>query len=530
MSTDNRSVLVLLVASNAESWLPDVIEGVRNQTHDEIEILAVDNASTDRSRALLEKAFGASNVVSLDRRVGYGRALAAGLKVASERGTAHDAFLLLHDDAAMDPETVDAMLQALERERVGIVGAKLVEWDEPERLQEVGLTTDRFGRLFDPLERGELDQGQHDGLKEVFFSSSACLLVGRDVIERVGLFDLRYVALRDDFDLSWRARIAGFRSVVTTDARVRHAAASSRGDRPGPLAGRNRYFTERNMIASLLKNYSLPHLIVALPVTLAVSFMNVVLYLVGGRRIAARQTLAALQWNLVHLPSTLRARARAQRRRKVPDREVVKLMVRGAPRVRSYVERALEQVVGEPAEGIDEEEGAISERSPRRLIDAVAAHPLPIISTILVIAYLIGARHLYGSGGLAGADLAPFPRGPGAFFTEFFSGWRSAGTGGAAPASPSLFLGGLLSIVSFGSARLAERILILALLPLAGAAASKLGAAVGMPPAPRRVMAIAYALSPLALASFSQGRLPDLVLVAALPALIVPPLRAGGLA
>lgn len=529
MSAENRSVLVLLVASNAESWLPDAIEGVRNQTHDEIEILAVDNASTDRSRALLEKAFGAQNVVSLDRRVGYGRALAAALKVASDRGTAHDAFLLLHDDAAMEPETVEAMLRALERERVGVVGAKLVEWDEPERLQEVGLTTDRFGRLFNPLERGELDQGQHDGLKEVFFSSSACLMIGRDVIERVGLFDLRFVALRDDFDLCWRARIAGFRSVVTTDARVRHVAASYRGQRPGPAAGRNRYFSERNMIASLLKNYSVRHLFVALPVTLAVSIMNIVIFLSSGRRIAARQTLAALQWNLLHLPSTLRARARAQRRRRVPDRDVVRLMARGAPRVRDYVERALEQIVGEP-EGIDEEEDASSDRPRRRALDALIAHPLPIISVVLVIAYLIGARHLYGAGGLAGADLAPFPRGPSTFFTEFFSGWRSGGTGGAGPASPSLFLSGVLSLLSFGSTRLAERILILSLLPLAGASASKLGAAVGMSAAPRRLMAIAYALSPLALASFSQGRLPDMILLAALPALIIPPLRAGGLA
>lgn len=530
MSTDNQSVLVLLVASNAESWLPSVIEGVRNQTHDEIEVLAVDNASTDRSRPMLEKAFGAASVVSLDRRVGYGRALAAGLKVASDRGTAHAAFLLLHDDAAMGPEAIEAMLAALSRERVGIVGAKLVEWDEPETLQEVGLTTDRFGRLFNPLEPGELDQGQHDGLKEVFYSSSACLLVAREVIERVGLLDLRYVALRDDFDLCWRARVAGFRSVVTTDARVRHAAASFRGERSGPVAGRARYFSERNMIASLLKNYSLLHLVVALPITLAVSTLNVLLFAFTGRRSAARQTLAALQWNLVHLPSTLRARARTQRRRRMPDRDVVKLMVRGAPRVRSYVERALEQVVGEPAEGIDEEEGVISERPRRRLIDVVAAHPLGIGATVLVILYLIGARHLYGSGGLAGVDLAPFPPRSSAFFTEFFSGWRSAGTGGAAPASPALFLAGVLSVVSFGSARLAERILVLSLLPLAGAAASKLGAAVGMSRNSRRVMAIAYSLSPLALAAFSEGRLPELVVIAALPALLIPLLRAGGLA
>jgi GT2 family glycosyltransferase len=532
MSAENTSVLVLLVASNAESWLPDVIEGVRNQTHDELEVLVVDNASTDRSRAMLEKAFGPKNVVSLDRRVGYGRALAAGLKVAAERGSDAQAFLLLHDDAAMDPRSVEAMVAALSRERVGIVGAKLVDWNEPEKLLEVGLTTDRFGRNYNPLEVGELDQGQHDGLKEVFYSSSACLLVGREVVERVGLFDLRFALLRDDFDLCWRARIAGWRSVVTTDARVRHAAVTASGERAGPAKGRGRYFSERNLFASLIKNYGFPQLLVALPTSLGVSLLNSVLFALTGRREAAKQTLSALQWNLVHLPSTLRLRARSQRRRKVKDRDVMKLMVRGAPRVRSYVERALEQIVGEPAEGIEEEGDhvEVEERKPRGTGDFIKRHPGGIVIAIFAFLYLIGARTLYGSGGLSGADLAPFPLHPSDFFTEFFSGWRSAGTGGAAPASPGLFLAGLLSVVSFGSARLAERIFVLSLVPLAAASVATCARALGLPQRAKWAAVVTYALSPLALATFSQGRIPDLVIVAALPVLLLPALRAGGLA
>ena len=532
MSTEAASVLVLLVASDAQSWLPDVIEGVRNQTYDDIEILAVDNASTDRSRALLEKAFGRANVVSLDRRVGYGRALAAGLKVAADRGSTADAFLLLHDDSAMDPVAIEAMVQGLGRERVGIVGAKLVEWGEPDRLQEVGLTTDRYGRVYNPLERGELDQGQHDGLKEVFYCSSACLLVSRDVVERVGLFDLRYVALRDDFDLCWRARIAGYRSVVTTDARVRHVAASHRALRPGtPVAGRARYFSDRNMFASIIKNYSVKFLIVALPVTFLVSILNALIFAFSGRRDSARQTLSALQWNVVHLPATLRLRARSQRARRVSDRDVVKLMARGAPRVRDYVARTFERVAGDPAIGIDEDREDIgSEQRSRPGRDFLKAHPVGIAAVIFVVVYLFGARHIFGDGGLAGADLAPFPARARDFFTEFFSGWRSAGTGGAAPASPALFLSGILSIVSFGSVHLAERILVLSLIPLAAASASRCAGALGLPPRAKRAAAVAYALSPLALASFSQGRIPDLILAAGLPALLLPALRAGGLA
>lgn len=530
MDPENTSVLVLLVATNGEPWLREVIEAIRNQTHDDMTVIAVDNASTDGSRKLLEKAFGRTNVIVLDRRVGYGRALAAALKVVAERAIPAEAFLLLHDDAVMEAGSVEAMIAALAHERVGVVGSKLVEFDRPEALQEVGLTTDRFGRLYNPLEPGELDQGQHDGLKEVFFCSSACLLVAREVVERVGLLDLRYVTLRDDYDFCWRARIAGYRSVVTSASRVRHAVASYRNLRPGFATGRVRYFSERNMVASLIKNYSLPGLLLSLPVTLLVSLLNAVLFAFTGRRQHARQTLSALQWNLVHLPSTLRARARAQRRRTSPDRDVLKFMVRGAPRIRSYFERALEQVVGEPAEGIEETEGLIVETRRPRLVDRVRAHPVGISLVVLAVLYLIGARSLFGSGGLAGADLAPFPSRSGDFFAEYFSGWRSAGTGGAAPASPFLFIAGLLSILTFGSARLAERVLVLAPVPLAGAAAWKAAGAIGLSTGAKRVAAAAYALSPLTLAAFFQGRFPELVLIAAMPALLVPLLRAGGFA
>lgn len=530
MDPENSSVLVLLVATNGDPWLREVIEGIRNQTHDDITVIAVDNASTDGSRKLLEKAFGRDNVVGLDRRVGYGRALAAALKIVAERAIPADAFLVLHDDAVMDPESVGAMLDAMTRERVGIVGAKLVEYDQPEVLQEVGLTTDRFGRLYNPLESGELDQGQHDGLKEVFFSSSACLLVAREVVERVGLLDLRYVALRDDYDFAWRARIGGYRSVVTSGARVRHAVASYRNLRPGFVSGRIRYFSDRNMIASLIKNYSIRSLLFTLPVTIVASLLNAILFALTGRRGHARQTLAALQWNAVHLPSTLRARARAQRRRKSPDKDVHKFMVKGAPRIRSYFERALEQVVGEPAEGVEEAEGFIPEQRRTTMIDRIRAHPVGIGLTLLALLYIIGARSLYGAGGLAGADMAPFPPNTKDFFAEYFSGWRSAGSGGAAPASPFLFLAGALSVLTFGSVRLAERILFLSMVPLACGAAWRAAGVLGLSTGGRRVVTAVYALSPLALAAFFQGRFAELVLIAALPALLTPLFRIAGLA
>lgn len=520
---DTPSVLVLLVATDGATWLPDVLRGLRAQQHRPLKVLAVDNGSSDGSDKILEKAFGVRRVVTLERKTGYGRAIAAALKVAAERGHDADAFLLLHDDAALAPGALEAMIDALRGDDVGIVGAKLLEWDDQAVLQDIGSATDRYGRTIARVERGEIDQGQHEGTHEVLFATSAALLVAREVIEKVGLFDLRFVALRDDLDLCWRARLAGYRTVVTTAASARHASATTRELRPSPVARRVRYFGDRNMIATLIKNYSWPRLALALPVTFMVSLVNAVLYLIRGRRSSALQVLEALQWNVVRLPGTLRARAKAQALRAVPDAEVTALMQRGASRFREQFERAVETVVGEIDEGSEEDLDA----PPPRLIDRVRAHPGGVVIAFAVVVGLLGARILMSMPQVAGLELAPFPS-AGGFFREFASGWRGAGDGGAGAATPGLTLLGALTFLSFGSGWLAQRVVLFGLPLLAAIAMLRFGRAFGLSPAATRVATVLYAMSPLVLGSFGAGRLPDLVLAACAPLVMMPLLRAAG--
>ncbi len=522
---DDPSVLVLLVATDAETWLPETLRGLRVQQHAPLKVLAIDNASTDGTPAILERAFGTGRVVALPERVGYGHALAAGLKVAVERGIDAHAFLLLHDDAALAPGAIEAMVEALRGDDVGIVGAKLLEWDDERALQDIGRTTDRYGRIVARVERSEIDQGQHDGIEEVLYATSAVLMTGRPVVEEVGLFDLRYSLLRDDLDLCWRARLAGFRTVVTSDASARHVSAIARDLRPGPTRRRIRYYGDRNMIATLVKNYSVPRLALALPVTILVSLLNIVLYTARGRRSAAVQVLEALRWNLVHLPSTIRNRRKAQRARRVRDGEITALMHHGATRVRAQIERAIETVVGE----VEPPSEDAFEASPPRLIDRAREHPGAVALTLAAVVGLLGARPLLISGSIAGLDMPPFPSGAGAFFQEYASGWRGIGAGGAGPATPGLVLLGLLTTISFGSGWLAQRILLFGLPVLAAIGMYRASGALGLRPGGRRIATVGYAASPLILGAFGAGRLHDLILASAAPLLVLPLLRAAGI-
>lgn len=522
---ENPSVLVLLVATDGARWLPDVLRGLRAQRYRPLRVVAVDNASTDGSAEILLKAFGQNRVVTLERRVGFGRALAAALKTAAERKLDADAFLVLHDDCMLAKDAVQAMVEQLGGD-VGIVGAKLVDWESPELLQDIGQTTDRYGRVVARVERGELDQGQHDGVHDVLYASSAAMMIARETVEQVGLFDMRYVAMRDDLDLCWRARLAGWRTVVTTDAVARHVAAVAKDVRTSPVLHRTRYFGERNMIATLLKNYSLPRLLVALPVTIVASLINVLLFLASGRRRSALQVLEALQWNVVHLPSTLRSRVRVQRVRKQPDKVVSALMHHGATRLRSQLERAVEKVIGEVEEVSDEE----FDRPPPTLLDRARAHPTAALMFFALIVGLLGARNAFFDGPLAGADFGAFPAGPSGFFRAYASGWRGTGAGGAGPASPGLVLLGMLSTLTFTSGWLAQRLLMLSL-PLLGAfTMHRLTRALGLGPGPRRVSVVLFVVSPLMLDLFGSARLHDAFLLAAAPGLLLPLLRASGFA
>ncbi|MHB8510905.1 MAG: glycosyltransferase [Actinomycetota bacterium] len=525
------SVMLVLVATNGARWLPHVIEGIKAQTIANLDVIAVDNASNDSSRAMLDKAFGRDNVVVLKRRSGYARALANGLKAAGERATTARAFLFVHDDCAMNPDCIERLLETFEYEDVGIAGPKLVDWDNPEMLQEAGLSIDRFGRAFNPLERGELDQGQHDRLRETMWVSSACMVVSREVIERVGLFDNRYVVLGEDLDLCWRARVCGFKVAFSGEARARHAAASIRDEREGYLHGRSIYFIERNLLASVLKNYSVANALVAFPVALAIALANAIAKFIMGKRSDAAQIFEAVRWNLVHLPGTLRARHRVQTSRRTTDSEVMRNATRGANRVRTLAERGFERIAGDPALGVEEAEGLATpeEHVRKRVRDRIRAHPVGSAAVALTILYVIGSRALWRSGGLAGIDMPPSPAGPSDFFRSFFSGWRSAGVGSAGAAPTAHFLSGLMSLVTFARPGLAQRLFVGALVPIAGLSASKFAARVGCGTAARRVAAFAYALSPLALWALGEGRLSDLVLIASAPGLCIPLLRASEL-
>ncbi len=515
-------VLAILVVHDGAEWLPACLDALAAQTYPH-RLIVVDNGSRDDSRDILLSRMDPDDLLVAERDLGFGAAVAMALDAAGERP---DWILLVHDDLVLEPNAIEALVtHAVADPRLAVVGTKLVDYDEPTRLAEVGMSVDITGRPDSGLEADELDQGQRDSAHEVLYVSTAGMFVRADAFDQLGRFDRRYHVFRDDLDLCWRAWLAGHTVEIAPRASGRHAAGASNYRRLGQTAFLGpRYFAERNTLATLIKNYSGRRLLYLVPLFFVVGVAKVVGFIATRRVSDAWQTVRAWVWNAIHLPNTVARRRATQALRVRSDAELGHLFAKTSSRLRAYFEAIGSWLAGgdDLPDLADEEVGGEPPTASARVLRLVRAQPILVGGIVLGVLALVAFFPLLRPGQLRGGELAPFPASAFDFFRAYLRPWNDAGGGGTPmPPSPAQALLGFVSFLSFGSRWLAQRVLLLAPLPLAWLLAVVALRVVTPRRAPRLAGATVYVLSPPALAALATGRISSLGIVVALPALVI---------
>ena len=518
-------VLAIVVTHGGRQWIRDCLVGLSSQTYPHLDVLLVDDASPDvRAKPTLKRIAKRHlrNVrwgfVRTPRPLGYGGAINWAL---SRVKTDADLLLFIHDDAAMDPDALETMVARMTADELSaIVGPKVVDWDNPRALEEVGMAVDRLAFPYKGLEPNEIDLGQHDQSHEVFYVSSTCMLVKHNVFRELRGWDARMRAFSEDLDLCWRARVAGHAVRVEPAARVRHAIALARGLRRSPFHPQ-RYYSRRNRFRTLLKNAAGVRLLAIVPLFLLFALVEMVGFTALRQFREIPNIARALLWNLFHLPQTLTERARVQRVRAVPDRRLQRLMVRETTRTRAYVLHQadrIEEAWGRRAEVI----GARSQQL--RALVMMLRGRLGFLAVAGLIAFLIAFRHLLWGPSAAIGELLPFPDRATALWRVFSSPWRPAGLGEADAAPPALVLLGIFPVIALGAAGVAQKLMVLSLGAIAFAGAYRLVA--GLVDRPSRVAAgFTYAIGAVGYAGIREGALGALVFGAAAPFVIASIMR-----
>jgi GT2 family glycosyltransferase len=546
-------VVVVVTHDPDPERFDQVLAALAVQDHPNYRVLIVDTGSevdpTDRVVAALPDA----RVLRLPAQIGFGTAANCVLDVVE--GAAF--YVFAHDDVAPEPDAISELVDAARAWDAAIVGPKLVDWNDPRRLRQVGVAVDRVGTTMPFAEPGELDQAQHDGLREVVTVPGAFTLVDAGLFERIGGYDEAITFLNDDLSLCWRARVAGARVLVASSAKVRHAE----GFRERVTPEDRRRLLNRHRLRALLTCYGPVHLVLVLPAAIAMSLGDVLRGIVTGRPGRARDAAGAWMWNLRRLRSLRVARRHVHAIRRVPDRRIRRLQVQGliGPRLqlrRVGGEARMEAARREAGAGEGPGSGVPAAAVPTPAVAAAAAAarsasgaagngapvaalgpggpaagtpvdderagwtPGTVVASLALAATLLfGSRHLLTRFVPSVGEMVPFDTSGGTLLAEWASGWRSTGLG-SETASPTLVgvVGALASLLG-GQIGLIRTVLTLGLVPVGIVGAHRLLRPTGS----RRTQvaaAVAYAALPVPYNALSGGHWSALAAYAGAPWLL----------
>ena len=233
-------VSVTIVTWNSEQYLRNCFTSLRGQNSPQLEVIIVDNASSDGTQALLREVEPRWRVIYNQSNSGF----AAGQNQAIRASTG-EWVLCLNPDVVLSPNFISALITAAEaRPYVGSVCGKLLRWNptaEPHRTNIIDSTGIYFTRNMRHLDRGaeEADIGQYDRSQYVFGASGAAVMFRRRFIEDVSVdgqfFDEEFFAFREDGDLAWRGQLMGWKCLYTPTAvawHVRRVTPERRADLP----------------------------------------------------------------------------------------------------------------------------------------------------------------------------------------------------------------------------------------------------------------------------------------------------------
>jgi GT2 family glycosyltransferase len=454
---------------------------------------------------------------------------------------------VLDDTVAPMPTALLRLVEAVRRSRsVGIAGPKVVRWENPRLLVELGRQVTRAGRRVDAPTFGEADQGQYDMRTDVLAVGTAGMLVRRDVYEDLDGFEPTFAAAGADLDLGWRAQLAGQRVVVVPGAVVRRTRSAAERE-AGPLATRlAERRAARRVALTRCSPLAVPLLVVWLLLGSVLSAIGLLLVKRPHHAWAELSDIGALGRPF----SSAAARWRFRRTKRVRRRHLTGLFAGSGAALGATWDRVQDAVVPErtrtgqlyAGDAASAEPGPVAEEAealtglPPSLPQRIVTHPGFLAVLVCAALSAVTFRNALSEGvldargpGFAGGELYAVTTSSDGLWHLFRDSWHGAGFGNALDVSP--FVGVLSALtwlvewvpyVSGGRspAGVTMSWLILAAMPLSAWTAYLAARVATRARWGRGLVALAWGTSGVLTAALTQGRVSVVVAHILLPLVV----------
>ncbi len=250
---ERAKVAVVILNWNGENLLPQFLPSVIKHSQEPgVEVVVVDNKSTDASLVLLNESFPEVKILALPENYGFAKGYNEALKQIDAQY-----YVLLNSDVEVEQAWLEPLINCLDcNEHVVAVQPKIRSYKQKEYFEYGGAAGGMLDKLGYPYCRGRLlnevekDLGQYDEIAHLFWASGACMAIRSNSYHAMGGFDENFWAHMEEIDLCWRLKNAGGEIVYQPESVVYHLGGGSLSyDNPKKL-----YLNFRNNLFMLYKN------------------------------------------------------------------------------------------------------------------------------------------------------------------------------------------------------------------------------------------------------------------------------------
>jgi GT2 family glycosyltransferase len=318
----SATLSIVIPTWNGRNLVAECLASLRQQTTRGHEIIVVDDGSTDDTCAFLAKEYPDVRVVRLETNSGFCVAVNAGIRA----GTG-DLIMLLNNDMTLAPDCLEKLLLATEMSDAALFAPLVLFREEPDVVYSAGDCQRANGRPESIGFRCKRDTFELPA--RIFGVSAGAGLYRREVFERAGVLEERFVAYFEDSDLNLRARLAGFDAQLAPDAVAYHVGSASLG---GKTWWRSRQCW-RNHALLVIRNYPMS-LLARFSVAIMKERVHQTRRLISSARAEFGLIRALGVWCgawvslWAAIPSSLAARARIQSSRRIAPRALEELMTK----------------------------------------------------------------------------------------------------------------------------------------------------------------------------------------------------------
>ena len=334
-----KKVAVIVAAYNPEKYLKVLFRSLcaLNYPKDDFKVFVIDDNPDSVIKDKVLEVRGDLNleVIENKKNLGFAGTNNVGMRRAlkerySARGgptpeagrqpSGWEYVVLLNQDMEVDENWLSELVKKAESdENVGIVQAMMLFMQDKKVIQSSGEKLACIGIGYASNHKTKLVDYQPQKDK-ISYACGAAILFKRGVLEEIGLFDESFFMYHEDTDLSWRGRMAGYKIVLARESICYHDYS---------FEGRSKmvfYWTEKNRLMFLLKNFELKTLILIFPIYLVTDIGMIGYALLTGW---FWKKIKSYIWFFKNLGKILKKRREIQAKRKVRDRELKKYLVAG---------------------------------------------------------------------------------------------------------------------------------------------------------------------------------------------------------